>query len=186
MNLVMPLSQVKTKATLPASALSAEALLGEGRRHNAEDRMDIGVPTVEREQPWHIALANYLALGMSQTDAARELGVSQMQVSRVLRAPWFAERLAIKMRENCSDIMALFRGASLGAYATLVEVCEDKKMPPSVRVSAAKELLDRHLGKATQHVELKATASSQNPVEEAAALEAEIARLQSAPSGIAG
>ena len=180
MNLVTPLGEVgAVRTTMPMSALSAEALLGEGRRHNAEDRVDFSKNTIEREPVWAAALANYLSLGMSQTDAARELGVSQQQVSKILRSPWFAERLAIKMRENSSDIMALFRGASLGAYATLVEVCEDKKMPASVRVNAAKELLDRHLGKATQHVEMKATTTSDNPVESVAALEAEIMRLQS-------
>lgn len=181
MNLISPLSADSPKVVLtdPMSALSSEARLGAGRLHGKEQVACKASEAVQTERPEHIHIAKYIALGLTQADAGRMCGYSGLQVSKLMRCPWFQERVATFLTAGSADIMTLFKGASLGAYVTLVEVCNSEKMPPSVRVSAAKEILDRHLGKSTQFVEMKATGTSADPVAEVAALEREVANLSS-------
>src|SRR5690606_2424174 len=57
------------------------------------------------------------------------------------------------------DLAELARKDAKKAIEALVEVISDKKAPPSARVSAAAELLDRGFGRAPQHVDLNATVS---------------------------
>lgn len=152
--------------TLGPSALSAEALTS-NRLHGKEQLVDA---LVNEEKPWHKHLAKYLALGMSQRDAAKMCDCSEGQVANLLRTPWFQERLDEAMSSEGSDILSLFKGASTKAFAVLVEIAQDPKAPSASRVASAKEILERHLGKSTQFVELKSEVIS-DPVARAKELE---------------
>lgn len=157
--------------------LSAEA---QGGRFQAGERED-GNGVAEEEKPWHLHLARYLALGMSQKEAAEACDCSVNIIGKLLNTPWFCERVQSYLPEG-RDIMTLIKAEVLGALTTLVTLCNDPKVSPSVRVTAAKDLLDRHLGKPVQRVEMEAPTRSSNPVAEAERLEAENARLESSPS----
>lgn len=50
------------------------------------------------------------------------------------------------------DIKALAQQYGDAAVAALAEIMRDKKKPPAARVAAAKELIDRGYGKATQPI----------------------------------
>lgn len=134
------------------------------------------VPASEREH--HVHLARYLALGMSIPDAARAAGVDRQTVYAALRATWFVERVNNLMKEQNADIMAMFRSNQLSALATLVEINDNPKALHKDRIAAAKEILDRSLGKAVQHVEVTPKPSSENVVEEVKILEEQVARLR--------
>jgi hypothetical protein len=161
------------------SALTAEALLSPGRCFGREqlNSKEKGAYML-KEQLWHKQLAKFLAVGISQKEAAELCGVDPSTVADLLRVDWFAARVDEAMKTEGSDILALFKGAAIGAFATLVEITMDKKAPASVRVSGAKEILERHLGKSKQYVEVSASGQSDNPVAEAEALQAELTRLR--------
>lgn len=172
MNLAIPLDRAEVNVTEGPSALSAESFFND-RLHRPLS-LDKGDVTVDNERPEHITIARYLALGLSQSEAAKATGYSQQQVSRLLKMPWFQERVAQFLSEGSQDLMTLFKGAALSAFATLIEITENPKMPPAVRLAGVKEILERNLGKATQYLEVKQT-SSADPVAEVEALEKELA-----------
>ncbi|MFY3543111.1 hypothetical protein ACOTH0_08865 [Achromobacter xylosoxidans] len=51
-----------------------------------------------------------------------------------------------------ADIKALAQLHAVEAIATLAEIMKDPEHPPAARVAAAKELIDRGFGKATQPI----------------------------------
>jgi hypothetical protein len=53
---------------------------------------------------------------------------------------------------NPADLRTLLRARSAGAIAALAAITHDPTAPPRTRVSAAKALLDRGLGKVTQEI----------------------------------
>lgn len=179
MTLLTPIDRPEVKQTEEASTLSAEALLEFGRRHGAEAA--ILTPGVEplKELPWHAHAVNYIAMGMSSVDTAKACDSNSYEIGKLLRSPRFQERVANKMAENGNgDLLKLFQAASLSAYATLVEINENPMAPAMARLKAATEILDRHLGKATQFMEIKSQNTNLNPVERVAALENEVGNLQ--------
>lgn len=169
MTLLEPLNgdRVLVTSTAPASVLSPEAKVGDrffGKEHL------INNVQVFSEQPWHTHLINYIAMGMSNKEAATACEVTPEFVGQILRQPWFQERVRDKLAEGQSSVLELFRGAAVGAFVTLVEIMSDEKAPKAVRVASAKEILDRHLGKSTQVVENITPIVPTDPVAEHARL----------------
>ena len=58
------------------------------------------------------------------------------------------------MPKGVAEVRALARQHTPAAMAALVEVCTNRRAPPSARVSAATVLLDRGWGKAVQPVDI--------------------------------
>jgi transcriptional regulator with XRE-family HTH domain len=163
--------------TAGPSALSAESLFSD--RMHKPVTADNGDKPVLEEQPGHMVLARFIALGLSQKEAGEAAGYSQNHVSRLLKMPWFQARVAGYLEASASgDLMTLFRGAGLQAFATLVEIVDNPKTPAAVRLAGVKEILERNLGKSTQYLEVKSTGSG-DPVAEAEALEREVGNLRS-------
>lgn len=159
------------------SPISAEALFEYGRRQGVlEDK----TPRVDlqNEQPWHKIAITLLAQGMSQTDICKTLGISHQTIYKILREEWFQAKLALALEKEVEPISSLIKGASISAFLTIKEISEDEKAPQSTRLAAAKEILDRHLGKSTQFVEVKSESKNTNVVEETKALELEANRLR--------
>lgn len=63
-------------------------------------------------------------------------------------------RKAGTFNKTTADIKALAQDYGAAAIAALAGMVNDDAIPPAARVSAAKELLDRGYGKASQGVEL--------------------------------
>lgn len=178
MTLLTPIDRPTVTETMEACAFSAEALLEVGRRYGAEAAIQRTIEPL-KELPWHTHAVNYIAMGMSSSDTAVACETNNLEISKLLRSPAFQERVANKMAENGNgDLLKLFQAASLSAYATLVEINENPKAPAMARLKAATEILDRHLGKATQFMEIKSQNTNLNPVERVAALENEVGNLQ--------
>lgn len=178
MTLLTPIDRLTVTETMEACAFSAEALLEVGRRYGAEAAIQRTTEHI-KELPWHMHAANYIAMGMSSSDTAIACETNNVEIGKLLRSPAFQERVANKMAENGNgDLLKLFQAASLSAYATLVEINENPKAPAMARLKAATEILDRHLGKATQFMEIKSQNTNLNPVERVLALENEVGNLQ--------
>lgn len=137
------------------------------------------------EQPWHRAAAMMLAAGRTKGDVAAALDKDQATISLLLRERWFQQNLIEEMRENGGkDIMEMFKSESMNSLLTLIEIRDNAKASPAVRAAAARDILDRHLGKPTQRVETVGEVKSGDPVAEAERLEQENARLSGRFVGI--
>lgn len=176
MNLAIPLASPQVNGTKSPSALSAESVFTD--RMHKPATADRGDHPVLEEQPGHLVLARFLALGLSQKEAGEASGYSQNHVSRLLKMPWFQERVAKFLEASASgDLMTMFRGAALKAFVILEEMVDSPKTPAAVRLAGVKEIIERNMGKTTQYLEVKAT--SGDPVAEAEALEREVLNLRS-------
>ena len=143
---------------------------------------------LDSEQPWHKMAAFAFALGATARDVARNLGKSEPAVQNLLRHKWFQENVTKIMSEyGARDVMAMFQAEQFNSLVTLVEMRDNPKVPAAARITCARDILDRALGKPTQRVETVAIASSEDPVAEVERLESEVNRLRQdvAPAGIA-
>ena len=139
---------------------------------------------IGHELPWMKHAAQYVALGtMTQGAIADLCGVSKDQIFELFRTPWFMERVKELMEDGQDGVMAILKGAGSSAAVTLIEICNDPKAPKSSRIAAAKEILDRNLGKSLTLVESKVQHMSNDPVAEVERLESEVRRLRSNGSG---
>lgn len=163
--------------TALASPLCAEAHLG-NQLHLKQKGQDEESCFVE-DQFWHVAAAKCIALQMSALETADLLGKSPHTIYNVMRSPTFQARVIKYMEDAGTSFAELFQGDALAARATLIEINNDPKVSPSVRVSAAKEILDRHLGRSTQYIESKTQTVSADPHVREAELMREIKTLRS-------
>lgn len=135
------------------------------------------------EQNWHRTALYLVAAGTPSKDVATACEVTVQSVYKLLKAPWFQQKLDDKLKENgATDIMALFKAEAINSVVTLVELRDGGKNE-AVRKSAATEILDRYMGKPKQTIEATTTVRSDDPVEEAARLERENAMLEGRANG---
>lgn len=163
--------------TQVASSLCGEAIVGNQLSLNqiGQDKQSVNV----REEFWHVAAAKCIALGMSAIETATLVDKCPASIYNVMRKPQFQARVIQYMEEAGTSFAELFQSDALAARATLIEINNDPKVSPAVRVSAAKEILDRHMGKATQYIESKTQTVSADPHVREAELIKEIKTLRS-------
>lgn len=134
---------------------------------------------LDREKPWHRPAMTMFSLGATVREVAKAFDKSEPTVSNALRQPWFQDQLVTIMEAEGKDIMTLFRAEAFNSLVTLVETRDNDKVSPAVRVSCARDILDRAHGKALQRIESSSTVTSLNPVAEVAAIERENQHLLS-------
>ena len=114
---------------------------------------------IESERAWHLQAIYLAAQGLSQTEIAERLGHDHSWVSQVLRQPWARERLVAEIRKAGNDgIEAILKGAAIDSTLKLITL-RDTADSEQVQLAAADKLLDRYLGKPTQHIEQKSKVS---------------------------
>lgn len=124
------------------------------------------------------------ARGMSQREIAHATGYTEAWVSQILRQPWARERLLEEIRKGGADeTAALLHSAATDSVFKIIEL-RDTSSEDSVRLRAAQDLLDRHLGKATQRVESHSTAVVLTG--EVENIDKELARLREAEARLLG
>lgn len=115
----------------------------------AEPRVEL-----KSETPHHRAMVYLYLQGMSQREIATRLGFTPVHVSTVLRQPWAREMMAkVLKEEGRSNLATMLSAAAEDSVITVLELRDNPKVPASVRLQAAVNLLDRVLGKPTQRVE---------------------------------
>lgn len=111
---------------------------------------------IQQETPEHRKMITMKAMGLTNGEIAEMFGRSQAHVSQVMRQPWAKLQLVKLITEAGKDpLKVMIESAAIDSAATLIEIRDDKSAPASVRVAAADKLLDRFLGKPTQHIESK-------------------------------
>lgn len=139
---------------------------------------------VQSERAWHMLAIFLAAQGMAQNEIARRLNHDQGWVSQVLRQPWARERLVAEIRGAGKDeIATILRGAVTDSLLKLVEL-RDTAESEQVQATCADKILDRFLGKPTQHVETKLqTSFDADSVEK---LDAKITELENEEARLTG
>lgn len=142
-------------------------------------RSDTSNAIKQSELPWQRAAAYHFAAGMSSKEVAEANDVSLVTIASLLRTPWFQELVTTLMAENGgNDIMAMFKAEQINSLQTVVEIRDNEKVPAVTRLAAARDILDRGLGKPLQRVEQSNSPTSGDPVAEVERLERENNRLR--------
>lgn len=170
------LKELRTgQVTAPASELSPETQVNPDQLHGTRPpQWEVTV-----EQPWHRIAAYLFSTGCTScTQVAEILGdVNTKTVRNLLRQKWFQERVTKLLAENGGkDIMALLRAEQFNSLIVMIDIRDDAKAPPVVRMNVCKDILDRTLGKPIQRVENVESPTSDDPVAEARRLQEDIAR----------
>lgn len=130
-----------------------------------------------KETPEHRIMLWMKAQGMSNRLIAEKMNVSEGWVSQIMRQPWARLRVLDMIKENGADaVQTLLKGTTIDSVLTLVDLRDDPKTPPAVRASAASNLIDRVLGKPTQHIENDTTI--RHVASEVSALEQQLAGVE--------
>lgn len=109
------------------------------------------------EKPEHRVLIFLKAQGLSNTEIAQRTGYQVAWIGQVMRQPWVRQRLVEEMQTAGVDaVQTVIKSAALDSVWRLIEERDNDKARSSERTAAANSLLDRFLGKPTQHVETKA------------------------------
>jgi hypothetical protein len=122
----------------------------EDRLHN-DTQPNLGII---HEKPEHRALVYMKAQGLSNRECCERTGYSDAWMSQICRQPWFRTALIRELKNAGVDaVRKCIQAAALDSVFTLIDLRDDVKAPASVRSRNADSLLDRYLGKATQHLE---------------------------------
>jgi len=132
------------------------------------------------EQAWHKVAAFVFATGVSAREVAKRLDRSEPAVQNLTRQKWFQEQVTQIIAElgGGKDIMPLIQGEQMNSLGTLVEMRDNPRVPAAARISCARDILDRGLGKPTQRIEMSHEVHSEDPVAEVEKLEQENNRLR--------
>lgn len=137
---------------------------------------------VIHEKPEHRLMIMLKVQGYSHTEIAKFTDYTIAHVSQVLRQPWARERIVQELAKAGREVvMDLLQGAAVDSVFKIIEL-RDTATDEGVQLRASQDLLDRHLGKATQRVESHATVHHMSTTvkevdAEIARVDAEIARL---------
>jgi hypothetical protein len=108
------------------------------------------------EKMHHRLIITLKAKGMTNVAIAAELSVTPATVSNVLRQDWARERLAKLIHDSGKDVIrGVLEGACLDSVYKLIDLRDAKETPPAVVKASCDSLIDRYLGKPTQHVEVE-------------------------------
>jgi hypothetical protein len=105
------------------------------------------------EKPEHRIVILLKAQCKSNGEISRLTGYTQSWVSQILRQPWARERLLAEINANGGDAVGdILAGAVIDSLSTIIDL-RDKADDDAIRLRAAQDLVDRHLGKATTKIE---------------------------------
>lgn len=171
MNLLQPAPDFRTPLCVNENeGLSPEAQ--QGRLQGKEQRSD-ETKFIEKEEPWMIIAAQCIALRMTQRDTAKFVEVSEGQMGKLCRMPWFQTRVREFMLATHTKISDLFTSELVPSFMKLTELRDDPKTPKPVVLASCQEILNRVLGKPLQRVESDSTHRVGDPVAEVERLKRE-------------
>lgn len=109
---------------------------------------------ITHEKPEHRIILLLKLRGLSNTEIAKNMGMTGPWVSQVTRQPWFQARLTELLHEAGQEIIEeRIKVEANKSFDTLVELRDNPNAPAAVRANVAMNIIDRHLGKPTQRTE---------------------------------
>jgi hypothetical protein len=111
-------------------------------------------PEIKNENPRHRLICALAAQGLLPQEIAKAVNVGVGTVRTTLAQPWARARIREFIDQSAEDsIQQLFSTYAGLAVDTLVKNMTSEKATANAQISAAKEILDRHLGKALLRTE---------------------------------
>lgn len=153
-----------------------------------EDLQD--VPNLIQSQPATAALVNERAIhrlmcygamaGKTNKQIAEELDVSTTTVSSVLRQPWARKFITEEMRvmAKAGGLDDFIASEGINTARTIIELRDSIAVPAAVRATLCINILDRILGKPTQHVKTETNLTFDEAAKEDADIERELNNLR--------
>lgn len=158
----------------PGTAAVADAYFSSPDRLHGDKVPNL---TTLKETPMHRMMVYMHAAGKTAREIADQTNYSYSSVSQVLRQPWARERVVQILKETGGDMVRHFLNSEVSPSLEVIrDIRDDPKAKPADRITAAKDLIDRALGKATIMVESKSEVK--NIPSDAARLDAEIAAVR--------
>lgn len=143
--------QIYENSPLSGSSVEERAAENGARMFNQKDPN----LAILHEKPEHRIAIILKAQGFSHTEISKKLGYTIPWVSQILRQPWAREALLEEINKSGREAVgALLEGEAVNSVFRIVDL-RDTSGDDGVRLRASQDLLDRHLGKATQRVETK-------------------------------
>tara|TARA_R110000868_G_scaffold160977_7_gene390835 strand:+ start:977 stop:1516 length:540 start_codon:yes stop_codon:yes gene_type:complete len=134
---------------------------------------------VLKERPEHRIMLYLKAQGLSNQEIADKCGYGYQWVCQIVRQPWFRKAFVELVEEAGKDATEEFlRGEVLNSLNTLVDIRDDTKSKEASRVAAANAILDRALGKPTQHIQTERIGNSENAKEGMEQVDRELAAIR--------
>lgn len=104
----------------------------------------------------HEAMVQMAAIGMKQSEIARQLGYTDVQVCKVMSKPEVKEKISKRIAEVYgTDFKQALKQRTHKAIKKLDEIIDDPEAKPQVQLQAATYIIDHVVGKAQQTVEHK-------------------------------
>lgn len=138
--------------------------------------------TLKREMPHHRLFAYMRARGFTIREIAKATGYTPVMIGIALRQPFARKIINEALTKDDEMLSAALRAEAMPSIDVLVEIRDDDSAPKNARLGAAKELLDRYLGKATQPLEVR---NGDMPAD-IDAIEAELASIKSRKQALIG
>lgn len=111
----------------------------------------------------HRQIAYLKAAGLSHRRISARTGYCVITIGNLCRQPWFQQIVNEILEETGAPIIkSLFEGAVQDSFWKLIEVRDDPNTPKNVVEKVANSLIDRVMGKPTQHVEVAQAPSLQD------------------------
>lgn len=124
-------------------------------------------------------VATMLASGRTKREIAETTGKTYGTIARIAAQPVTKNRVQTLLRSAGQDgIKSFLASEVMGSLDTLVEIRDNPQARSTDRLSAANALLDRALGKPTQHIETKKVDDLNDVTLEASDLDRRIAETQ--------
>jgi hypothetical protein len=164
--------QLYVNNQLSTDPVAVAAELDPDRLHNARPPNF----AIIHEKPWHRMLVYLKAQGLSDKELAARSGHTQSWISSLCRQPWFRLRLVQELKDAGQDnIRKVLQASALDSVFTLIDIRDDSQAPKAVRRACADSLLDRYLGRPTQHITDDTTRIPSSP--ELVAIEQELSEI---------
>lgn len=172
---VHPLEEVFSAGTrMPAISLSGISTPTSATRP-LKPRDDKKETHMGREKGVHRVMAYMYASGATIKRIAAECDYTTSQVSRILATEEMRSLVAeLIHNEFNDDIGKILAAGSLEAVQVVRELVNSETASDAIKLSAAKDMLDRWRGRPTQHILHTKSTVPVDPGEEIAQLEAEL------------
>lgn len=150
-------ASIGTKQTKIKEALAGE--FTESISPSTTIKMNTSDPKLE-------IVANFLAAGKSRKEIAELTGMGYSTVITLSNQPYVRKRIRELISANGGNAIKSFLNTQISqCLEVLVQVRDNPEAKTSDRLAATNALLDRALGKPTQHIETKSTDISDAPLE---------------------
>lgn len=133
---------------------------------------------IQNEKTVHRLMCYRSASGDSPQEIADATGFTVQHVRTILKQPRSQELIAKIIHEKYGDdVSSILKGGSVDAVMEIRRLSKEAQSE-TVRLNAAKDILDRCLGKAPQKIETGPSKVPLDPAEEAEMLEKELQQLE--------